>query len=131
MDIQHIKNKYKDKMLMISFIVSQWSPEPAGQQHGAVLAVDGKYLVATGFNGPDRSWDGHNCGGTCCTAPIVHAEINALLNLEIVKVDPKHCIAFISKKPCEPCMRALTDAGVKAVFWLQAYSGQDSYQVIA
>lgn len=118
-------------MLMVSFIVSQWSPEPSGQQHGAVLAVDGKYIVSTGFNGPDRNWTGCGCGD--CShkkAPVIHAEINSLLNLKMVGVDPARCVAFVSKRPCDPCMEALTKARVQAVFWLQAYSGQDSYQVI-
>src|SRR3990167_888130 len=115
-------------MLHVAFIVSGWSPEPEGQRHGCVLAMDGKYIVATGFNGPDRFWDKaakldgspkKDCGGSCCKAPIVHAEVNALLNLKMVGAKPCRCVAYVSKKPGDPYMQALKNAGVSAIFWLQ------------
>src|SRR5947207_1791980 len=79
--VDHIRQKYKDRMLQLAFVVSGWSPEREGQRHGCVLAIDGKYIVSTGFNGADRYWSDDGCGGTCCHAPVVHAEVNALLNL--------------------------------------------------
>lgn len=129
MSIEHIRQKYKDRMLQVAFVVSGWSPEPEGKRHGCVLALEGKYIVATGFNGPDRSWGGYrkagkdpDCGGTCCRAedvPVVHAEVNALINLKMTDQDSQRCMAYVTKKPCDPCMQALKNAGVLAVFWLQ------------
>lgn len=129
--VQHARSKYKDRMLQVAFVASGWSPEPEGQRHGCVLAVDGKYIVATGFNGPDRYWAGHDCGGTCCRAPVVHAEVNALINLrELAQGQLSgRCIAYVTKKPCHECMVALNGAGIEAVFWLQDV-GEDRGQWI-
>lgn len=122
LDIPHIRSKYRDRMLHVAFTVSGWSPEPEGQRHGYVFAIDGKYIVGTGFNGPDREWRKRtelDCGGSCCRAPIVHAELNGLLNLRMVGVDPSRCVAYGTKKPCDPCMTALQKAGVMAILWMQ------------
>lgn len=132
-EVEHLRAKYKDRMFQVAFIVSGWSPEPEGQRHGCVLAVDGKFIVATGFNGPDRDWKptskAADCGGTCCKPGLVHAEVNALLNLHAINVDPERCVAFVTKKPCQPCMDLLKDRGVKGILWLQDV-GEDRGQWI-
>ena len=137
LDIQKIKTKYRDRMLHLAYIVSGWSPEPDGQRHGAVLAVDGKYIVATGWNGPDRTWQSDSmtpgeggCGGTCCHAPIVHAEKNAILNARMIGVDLTQCVCYCTKKPCEECQHSLLSAGIQAVMWLQDLSSADSTWVL-
>lgn len=125
LDLKHIRSKYKDRMLQLAFVVSGWSPEPEGQRHGAVLALDGKYIVATGFNGPDRSWPGYKsapmpgCGGSCCEPETVHAEPNALLNARTLGIDLSRCVMFVTKKPCAGCQAEIEAAGVQACFWLQ------------
>ena len=127
MDFEHIRRKYKDRMLQIAFVASGWSPEKEGNRHGCVLALEGKYPIAVGFNGPDRNWklEGKDCGGSCCKAPNIHAEVNAILNAQFVGADLSKCVAFVTKKPCRPCYQALTQAGIKAIFWLQDCSGGD------
>ena len=122
LDIQHIRSKYRDRMLHIAFTVSGWSAEPEGQRHGAVLAAEGRYVVATGFNGPDRSWRPPAWTWRPTKRedpPLVHAELNALINLGMVGVDPSRCLAFVTKKPCPPCMQALQGAGIPAIMWMQ------------
>ena len=122
LDVERVRSKWKDRMLQIAFIVSGWSPEPEGRRHGCVLALDGKYIVATGFNGPDRQWKPPQWSWRPTklpAPPIAHAEANALLNLRMIGLHPQQCVAYVTKRPCEPCMSLLQDAGVQAVFWLQ------------
>jgi deoxycytidylate deaminase len=103
-------------MLQVAFVVSGWSPEPEGQRHGCVLAVDGKYIVATGFNGPDRFHKWPKDG----SPRVVHAEENAMLNLRLAGDIPlDRCVAFVTKKPCDHCMELLRRGGVLSIFWLQ------------
>ena len=45
MDFEHIRRKYKDRMLQIAFVASGWSPEKEGNRHGCVLALEGKYPI--------------------------------------------------------------------------------------
>lgn len=123
MDIERVNQKYKDKMLQLAFIVSGWSSQPIGKQHGCVLALDGKYIVATGFNGHDRS-----ALPVDENIRIVHAEENAVLNAKLVKVDLSKCVAFVTKRPCEPCREGLKKAGILAVFWLQGDAGLEVFK---
>lgn len=129
LNVDHVRQKYKDRMLQLAFVVSGWSPEPEGRRHGCILAVDGKYIVATGFNGPDRHWRAEgavipDCGGDCCQAPTIHAEANAIMNAEQIGVDLSRCVAYVTKKPCDECNRALEARGILACFWLQDLSTQ-------
>lgn len=129
MDVVHIKQKYRDRLLQIAFIGSTWSPQPEGERHGCALALEGKYLVSLGFNGPDRNARGTlpDCRCSLCTAKIVHAEENACLNAVQAGIDLSRCVAFVTKKPCDMCMTILKSYGIKLVFWLQDASGRDTY----
>lgn len=127
-ELLHLRGKYKDRMLQIAFVASGWSPQPEGQRHGCVLAVDGKFIVAVAYNGPDRGWQPPRAAAKCAcpectTPPVVHAEVNALLNLEKAGVQAGPLVAFMTKRPCEPCFDALEGRGVAAMFWLQDCSG--------
>lgn len=112
--INHVRRKYKDKMLNIAFIVSTWSSQPDGERHGTVLAVDGKYIVATGFNGPDRNWR-----WPMPLPRVVHSEENAILNAKMVGAALNKCVAFVTKRPCDECMELLRSEGIPLAFWLQ------------
>lgn len=121
MDITHIREKYKDRLLQIAFIASGWSPEVEGKRHGAVIALDGKYICAVGFNGLDRN-DSAN-------PVIVHAEINSLINARLISADLSRCVMAITKKPCLECFRAIRRSKICAIFWLQDLSSKDAMWV--
>lgn len=118
MDIAHIREKYKDRLLQIAFIASGWSPEAEGKRHGAVIALDGKYICAVGFNGFDRNDPANSV--------IVHAEINSLINARLVNTDLSRCVMAITKKPCLECFRAIRRSKIYAIFWLQDLNSKDA-----
>lgn len=127
LDLPHIRRKYKDRMAMLAFVVSQWSPQPDGEKHGCVLTIGGKYVIATGFNGPDRFEDKSKACGCDMCSTVTHAEINALLNIrEIFNwTVVKNLVAYTTKRPCDDCFNALHEAGVQAIFWLQDTIGSE------
>lgn len=130
-DIERIRTKWKDRMLMLAYIVSGWSVQPEGQRHGCVLAVDGKLVIATGFNGPDRNYvageASRKCGCDWCgEGRVVHAEENAILNARQIGAPMKNLVAYVSKRPCADCHRQLLSAGCQAIFWLQGGATADS-----
>lgn len=123
--VTHLRRKYKDRMLALAFIVSGWSPQPEGG-HGCVLAVDGKFIVSTGFTGPDRAACENAEHAGLHEPAVVHAEVNALLNLKTIGYSSqvsKRLVAYVTKKPCKACFNALVGAGVVAMFWLQDCNG--------
>lgn len=118
-----VSKKHKERMFSLCEVVKTWSSCPTGRQHACVLTLEGKFVLATGYNG---LVPGKTCKilATCdglyrhdmykhCKA--VHAEVNALANL--LQPVPERCIAFVSKKPCALCMQSLKDAGIFEVYW--------------
>jgi dCMP deaminase len=109
-------------MLGFASVVSTWSRCPEGRQHGCVLAVDGKYLISTGFNDTARGQSACECEGKpkdfcseVCRA--VHAEVNAVINAAHVGAQLDRCVAFCTKKPCGPCLSVLRNARVREVWY--------------
>lgn len=123
--------KWVWRMLNFALVVSFWSSSPAGRRHGCVLCVDGKYIVATGYNGTAAGESPCQCAGKpkefCAeNCEAVHAEINALVNAAKVGAPLERCVAYITKAPCKPCRAALKNAGVKVIAWNEGnrYTGE-------
>ena len=124
------KSKWALRMIRIAEGVALWSNCTAGRQHGCVLAAQGRFIVATGYNGPsstrqvelskhsdnlcpcygkERAWCAANC-------PAVHAETNAVLNAARVGARLPDCVAYVTKLPCDRCM-AMLENSVLAICW--------------
>lgn len=120
------------RMLGLALTVASWSSSPEGRQHGCVLAAEGRYVIATGYNGPPSGEGYCDCAGKLkdyclenCRA--VHAEVNAVCNAARIGARTLGSIAYVTKKPCEPCRGALINAGVAAIFWLTPERGGEAY----
>lgn len=117
-----VQRKWVSRMLNFASVVSTWSRCPEGRQHGCVLAVDGKYLISTGFNDTSRGQHACECEGKpkdycseVCKA--VHAEVNAVINASHVGAQIDRCVAFCTKKPCSSCVSILRNARVSEVWY--------------
>ncbi len=119
-----------ERMVDICQRIARFSKSPPGRRHGCVIARDGRYIIATGYNGPPRG-EGHcDCGGRpklyCeinCKA--VHAEVNAIANAAREGISVNGCVAYVTKKPCLPCRGLLKNAGIESVHWDEPASGSD------
>jgi dCMP deaminase len=115
-------NKYIERMLMVAGVVAGWSTCPPGRQHGCVLAVDGKYIVSTGYNGTSSGMPHCPCEGKpkpFCEAncEAVHAEVNAVINAARVGAQLERCVAYVTKEPCVGCWHVLHNAGIWEVHY--------------
>ena len=115
--------KWIVRMLEVATTVSSWSPCVSGKTHACVLAIDGKYIISTGVNGPNHKVNVPNCmSGECghqvhCNA--IHAEVNAVINAARVGAEITKCIAYCTKQPCEMCRSVLINAGIRKVYWAE------------
>ncbi len=113
--------KFNERMVDIAVTVSTWSHCPQGRQHGCVLAVDGRFIISTGYNGPPRGSPYCDCDGkpkeyclSSCRA--IHAEINAIANAAMLGISTNGVAAYVTKVPCKFCWGALSNAGVEQVW---------------
>jgi len=132
--------KWRPRMIALAHTIKSWSSCVEGKQHGCVLAIDGKYIVSTGFNGVHRLRQFPNCVASAeldykceikrdgceinpkkCDA--IHAEVNAVINAARVGANLARCWAYMTKQPCKPCRSVLINAGLKVIAWEEAFSG--------
>ena len=117
--------KWVDRFIDLAFQVSTWSSRPDGRRHGCVFAVDGRFIVATGYNGTAMGEQSCACDAKtvdvcpkyCC--PVVHGEINAIINAAKVNAPLERCVAYLTKAPCLTCRSALKNAGIVAMAWCE------------
>ena len=104
---------------------------------GAVIVKD-NVIVSTGYNGapkgmmncidnPDRCYrTAHNIpsGQQLDKCYAVHAEINAIMNAIKSGQDLTDSVAYVTTFPCSSCAKALIQAGVKRICYLDEYTNE-------
>lgn len=108
--------------LDIAVAVSERSICPSGKKHGAVLVDARNRIVSTGYNGPKAGKDPcamctletDKLGKDWRTCPAIHAEVNAMLNLEGT-MPQRPLRIYVTKKPCEKCQDLLDNRGIGVV----------------
>lgn len=101
---------------------------------GACIAND-KKVLSLGWNGAPRQIDDNLVPYECRDRSkplkdqkypyIVHAEINAILNYGGKISDLDGASVYVNVFPCCDCTKALIQAGIKEVFYLEDYSDSD------
>jgi len=109
--------KYALTMIAVAREIALLSKCGEGRQHACVLAVEGAYIVSTGYNGPAHKMEHCNtCNYTPSSiCPAIHAEENAIINLARNGgggTVGKNMVAYITKKPCKKCLEILFNAGI-------------------
>lgn len=92
---------------------------------GCVLVNSDNRIVSTGYNGslagnPSCDEIGHTMRDGHCIATI-HAEMNALLYCAKEGISVKNCKCYVTHFPCLNCTKALLQAGIKEIYYLNAY----------
>lgn len=92
---------------------------------GCVLVNDDNRIISTGYNGsiagnPHCDEVGHTLRDGHCIATI-HAEMNALLYCAREGISVKGCRCYVTHFPCLNCTKSLIQAGVKAIYYHDAY----------
>lgn len=92
---------------------------------GCVLVNSDNRIVSTGYNGsvsgnPHCDEVGHTMRDGHCIATI-HAEMNALLYCAKEGISVKNTKAYVTHFPCLNCTKALIQAGISEIYYLNAY----------
>lgn len=111
--------------------VSTWT-SCLSRQVGCVITVE-RRVVATGYNGAPAGVPSCKELGSClrknsksgenleqCQA--VHAEQNALMQAAKFGISVRGGDLFVTTYPCATCMKMIINAGIKRVFYIEAYN---------
>lgn len=105
-------------------------------QVGACIVKDNK-IVSTGYNGMPRTCDDKDLPMTRNSTKwlenkypyIVHAELNAILNAPTTNL--KDCTIYVTLFPCNECAKAILQAGITKVVYLEDKHPDDDIYVAA
>lgn len=102
---------------------------------GAVIVRD-KQLLALGYNGPPRGVE--HCNVVGCARILkgrkkkhqglcrgAHAEINAIANAASLGINISGSDLYITYRPCAMCTKTIINSGIKRVFYLKDYDGDE------
>lgn len=118
-----VSTKHKERMYALLAIIQKWSDCPEGRQHACLIAIKGKYVVGTGYNG---SFTPCAFADKCFELPketmldvcrATHAEVNACYNLFMDFKHREDVVAFVTKRPCVACLKALREHNIRHVYW--------------
>lgn len=92
---------------------------------GCVLVNEDNRIISTGYNGsvsgnPHCDEIGHTMREGHCIATI-HAEMNALLYCAKEGISVKGSKTYVTHFPCLNCTKALIQAGISEIYYLNAY----------
>lgn len=101
--------------LNIAEAVSKRSPDP-NTKHGCVLVDKNNRVLSTGYNGPIQGLPSELLEWERPQKYLwmIHAEDNAVT---FSKCDLSNSTAYITGRPCVPCLRRLVQAGVTRVIF--------------
>ncbi|MDO5755500.1 MAG: cytidine/deoxycytidylate deaminase family protein [Tissierellia bacterium] len=96
---------------------------------GCVIVNKDNRIVSTGYNGaisgnPHCDEIGHTLRNGHCIATI-HAEMNALLYCAKEGISVGGCKCFVTHFPCLNCVKSLIQAGIKEIYYNEAYRVDD------
>lgn len=92
---------------------------------GAVIVRDGA-IIAEGYNGTPPGWSNVCEGDDGLTlAHVIHAEQNALDKLVRSTTSSAGATLFVTTAPCHECAKRILGAGIRSVYYRDAYKNQD------
>ena len=95
------------------------------RQVGCVIVKDNS-IIAIGYNGTNPGEENNCEDENGDTKPnVIHAEDNALRKLIRSPNSAIDSIVFVTTRPCLGCARRLVDAGVRTVYYDEAYRNSD------
>lgn len=116
-----------ETFMKVAALFAERSTCPDGARHGCVITKDG-ILLAEGYGSPasgvrpcEQCWLRKKYAETgvkdWTVCPAVHAEANAIANAARKGISLDGASAWVTRMPCEPCQRLMTNAGLKDAYF--------------
>ena len=99
--------------------ISKRSYDSRFQVGSVVVTEDNCQVLAVGYNGNYAGGPNEVESNIPGESGMLHAEINALIKLDYN--NPKNKKMYLTLSPCKMCAKAIINAGIKEVFYKEAY----------
>lgn len=117
---------WQDYFMNLAILTSRRSKDPSTQVGACIIDPVTNKILSLGYNGFPRGcddkefpWGKHEKKYEDNKYPyVVHAELNAILN---ATTSLQGSDLYVTHEPCEECMKAIVQAGIKKIFYIYEY----------
>lgn len=117
---------WEEYFIQLALLTAKRSKDPSTQVGACIVDPESKKILSLGYNGMPRGcedddfpWDKNNKDYEDNKYPyVVHAELNAILN---ATCSLKGSVLYVTHEPCEECLKAIIQAGIKEVNYIYPY----------
>ena len=109
-------------------LISERSYDPRYKVGSIVVTEDNTQVLAMGYNGDHKGGPNTRDSLEHGHSGLIHAEINALIKCDYN--NPKSKKMYVTLSPCEVCAKAIINAGIKEVIYLEEYKKSNGIQIL-
>jgi len=114
--------------MILSQMVGQRSHHPVHKVGCVIVTEDNTQVLSIGYNGNYKGGANEVDSMIPGCSGLIHAEINALLKMDYN--NPKGKIMYITLSPCVMCAKAIINAGISKVYYLDEYRDRSGVDLL-
>ena len=99
--------------------IARRSIDPKHKVGAVIVTNDNTQVLSLGYNGDHKGGPNIRDSLEHGHSGLIHAEINALIKCDYN--NPKNKKMYVTLSPCEVCAKAIINAGIKEVIYLEEY----------
>jgi len=108
--------------------ISKRSIDPRFKVGAVIVTEDNTQVLSVGYNGDQAGGSNEVESLEPGQSGCIHAEINALIKLDYN--NPKKKKMYVTLSPCKMCAKAIINAGISEVIYLEKYRDESGVQLI-
>ena len=108
--------------------ISRRSIDPKHKVGAVIVTEDNTQVLSLGYNGDHKGGPNVRDSLEHGHSGLIHAEINALIKCDYN--NPKNKKMYVTLSPCEVCAKAIINAGIKEVIYLNEYKKSNGLEIL-
>jgi dCMP deaminase len=108
--------------------VSRRSPDESYKVGTIIVTDDNTQVLSLGYNGDQSGGSNKRESDFPGESGFIHSEMNALIKLDYN--NPKKKLLYVTLSPCRMCAKAIVNAGIKEVIYMDTYRDMSGIDVL-
>jgi len=113
----------------VAISISKRSYDPRYQVGAIVVTSDNTQVLSVGYNGNYSGGPNEIESDVPGESGMIHAEINCLLKMDYN--NPKKKVMYLTLSPCRMCAKAIVNAGISEVVYLEDYRDKTGLDILS